>query len=91
MLEQLELLYREILSQKKKQKNKKQKPKKQKQERNQFKKFVFIIFYVYGCFTCMYVCASCVYLVPSEARRGLLDPLELKLETAVSYHVSAGN
>lgn len=28
------------------------------------------IFYVYGCFTYMYVCASFVYLMNGEARKG---------------------
>ena len=35
--------------------------------------------YVCKCFACLYVCVSCVYLAPKEARRGLSDLLELEL------------
>ena len=30
----------------------------------------FVFSYVYGCFTCMYVCAPHVCLVPTEVKRG---------------------
>ena len=38
-----------------------------------------IYFYVHWYFACMYVCVR------------LLEPLELELQTFVSYHVGAGN
>ena len=31
---------------------------------------VVLLFYVYGCFTCMYVCVACVCLVPLETKKG---------------------
>jgi hypothetical protein len=51
----------------------------------------FIYIYIYECFAFMYVCVSCVWLVPMAVRRGHRNPLELELEMIVSHHVGAGN
>ena len=37
------------------------------------------LFYVYECFVYMYVCSLCIYLVPVETRRRVLDPLGLEV------------
>jgi hypothetical protein len=42
-------------------------------------------------FGCMCVCKKHTFLVPVEVKSGALDPLELKLQTIVTYNVSAGN
>lgn len=52
-------------------------------------KFVFrcTLFYVYEVFfNCMYGCALCTCLVPTEGRRGHLDFLELELRVVVNHH-----
>lgn len=38
----------------------------------------------------MYVRAAHACLVPTESRRGASDPMDLEVETTVSYHVDAG-
>ena len=40
---------------------------------------------------CVYVCVPYVCLVLVEARRGYQIPLELKLQTFVSYRMGSGN
>jgi hypothetical protein len=43
---------------------------------------------------CIYLCVSCVCLVPTEGKKKkkrTLDPLELELGTIVNYHADAGN
>lgn len=41
---------------------------------------------------CMSVYHVCMCLVPKKLEGGrVLDPMELKFQTVVSYHVSAGN
>lgn len=45
-----------------------------------------IIFHVCDYFACMCVCVPSVCPVPTEAR---ITPLELELQTIVSYHVGA--
>lgn len=47
--------------------------------------FCFIYFYMYKCFAGIYVCVSHVCLVPTEARRWVLDPLELELRMVGNY------
>ena len=52
---------------------------------------MFLLFHAYGCFSYMYVCAPLTCLVPVEARRSVLKPLELKLSVIASHHVGAEN
>lgn len=40
---------------------------------------IFFLFYVHWNFACMYICVR------------ILDPLELKSQAVVSYHVGVGN
>lgn len=47
-------------------------------------------FYVHEDFACMYMCAHCEYLVPTEARRES-HLLEEELRMVVGLHVGAGN
>lgn len=51
--------------------------------------YLFIHFYVYGCFACLYVCALCAYLVSLKKKAS--EPLGLELQTAVHYPVGAEN
>lgn len=41
--------------------------------------FFLLFYYAHGCFACVFVCITHACLVSVEARRGLLDPLELEL------------
>lgn len=49
-----------------------------------------IYFYVYKCFAHMYegMCTTCM---PGTREGQLSDPLQLKLRTAISYHIVAGD
>jgi hypothetical protein len=49
--------------------------------------FQFIYFYIYEYFAWMNVYAPHACLMPIEARRWVLDPLELELRMVVSYQV----
>jgi hypothetical protein len=40
--------------------------------------FIYFIFYMYECFSYMYICILCVCLVPMRSE-GLSDPLKLTL------------
>ena len=47
----------------------------------------YCIFYVQGCFECIFVCAH-MYAVPIEAsQKRVSDPLELEVQITVSHHV----
>lgn len=48
------------------------------------------IFYAYECFACIYVCTLHMCLVPAEARKGVLDSLELELQLVVTHQVDVG-
>jgi hypothetical protein len=52
---------------------------------------ILSLFYVYGCFACMYVYVSHVCLVTAKTKRGHLDALGLELQMVVSFYVVAGN
>ena len=45
---------------------------------------------MFGNFACILVWASCVCNA-HRCQKKVLDPLELELQTVVSYHVGAGN
>ena len=47
------------------------------------------LFYVYGCFACIYVHAPSVYDALRDKEEVVL--LELELQMIVSHHVGAGN
>jgi hypothetical protein len=47
-----------------------------------------VLFYVYGCFACMFVCAP--WAMPTRSEEGI-DSLKLELQRVVSHHVGAGN
>lgn len=51
--------------------------------------FLFL-FIVYSRFTCMYACVPCMYSAHGSRKRAS-DPLQLKLQKAVRYHVITGN
>lgn len=57
-----------------------------------FKSYFILKFllYVYECFTCMHV--RCVMYMPGARKdqKTVSDSLDLKLQMAVSFHVSAG-
>lgn len=52
-------------------------------------KCMHLFIFVYGCFTCTYVCAPFVCRGPLEASRRCLTPLGLELQRVVSQHVGA--
>lgn len=47
------------------------------------------LFYVYGCFTCMYVCVPCLCHDQRSSKRAS-DPLRLELQTVRSCNLGAG-
>ena len=55
------------------------------------KKYIYLLFYVYGCCAYMYGCTPRVYLVFQEARRGhQISSLGLELQMVMSHHMGAG-
>lgn len=55
-----------------------------------FKRHLLFLFYVQGCFDCIYFCVPCADSTWGVQKR-MLGPLELELQTTVSHHMSAGN
>lgn len=43
-----------------------------------------------GAFVCMYDCVLCA-CTAQAGQKGAMDPLELELQTSMSYHVTAVN
>lgn len=41
---------------------------------------------MYGCLAYKYLCVTCMHST-YESQNGVLDPLELKLQMVVSYHM----
>lgn len=52
--------------------------------------FDFILFYVYECVVCIYVCTPHLCLVPMESEEGI-GSLRLELWVVVSHHVGVEN
>lgn len=53
--------------------------------------FSFVLFYMYGCFECMYVCALVCLPGVQGCQKRMTDPLGLDLWVVISHHVGVSN
>lgn len=58
--------------------------------KNRNSAFKSFLFYVYGCFSCIYMCAPCKGLIYKGQKREM-DLLGLELQLVMSCHEGASN